>query len=464
MKKSYENHTLTITSLDEQGYGLARDKQFKFFILNALPNEIVEVEIHNKKHKNYFGNAVSIQNISENRIEPKEDHYTSCSPWQILKYEEQIKNKLEFLQKAFDAYKIRLPDIKLMPAEEQDRWNYRNKVEYGFYTNKETEETSLSFFKRGSHFGKVIVKECCLIHKNLDISAQKILKWVQAKGLGGFQLKTVLLRSSSTTGKVMATLFIKDETIKVDQSELDGILDDILIGFKVVFSNPLSPSSIVTTELATVGNLILTEKIGKLNLEFGIDNFFQVHVPQFQKVLKILQTELKKVVSDKFKLSGKDGAVRTDILAADLYSGVGTIGLSVLDLFAKVKMIELSPMSREITLRNAKNNNLDDSKLEIWEGATEKSLDALNGENVIIVDPPRSGLPFKVAEKLLEVSPEIIVYLSCNPFTQARDLAILIKQYNIHFQQAFDSYPQTPHIENLIILTKAERFNSNTSV
>jgi|GEM_PF-371699 23S rRNA (uracil1939-C5)-methyltransferase len=447
MKKSFPNQTVTINNLDEQGYGHAKLDGYNYYILNALPGETVEAEIHNKKRKDYFGTAISITNPSTWRLEAKEDHYTSCSPWQILKYSEQVKTKIDLLKNAFDKQGLNIGTLNFLPASESDLWNYRNKVEYGFFTDKETEETSLSFFKRGSHFGKVVVKECCLIHKNLDLSAQKILGFVKSRKLGGFQLKTLLLRSSSTTGQVMATLFIKDETVKVNSAEIAHLLDSVLVGFKVAFSNPQSPASIVTQELASVGNLVLSEKVGDLNLEFGIDNFFQIHIPQFQECIKLIKTNLEKVLPETFPADKK-------ILAADLYSGVGTIGLSLLPFFHKMKMVEISSLSRELTLRNAKNNNLDVSKLEIWEGATEKSLEAITNENVIIVDPPRSGLPAKVVDRLLEVNPEMIVYLSCNPFTQARDLVLILKQYKIAAQQAFDFYPQTPHMENLMILKR----------
>ena len=446
MKKIFPNQTVTITELDEQGYGTAKTAKEVVHVLNALPGETVEVEIHNKKRKDLFGNAISITDVSQFRLEPKCTHFTSCSPWQILDYKQQVKTKSDLFNKAFEAYKIVLPSDTLNPASNQNLWNYRNKVEYSFYTDKETEITSLSFFKRGSHFGKVVVSECCLIHKNLDLEAQKILKWVNTKKLGGFQLKTLLLRSS-TNGQVMATLFIKDEKIEVKESEIQFLIDEKLVGFKVAFSNPQSPASIVTKELASVGKLILSENISNLKLEFGIDNFFQINVPEFEKALKVIQRELKNVLKETFPQE-------TKLTAADLYSGVGTIGLSVLDLFTKMKMVEISLLSRELTLNNAKNNNLDITKLEVCEGATEKSLEALTTENVVIVDPPRSGLMGKVVDKLLETLPEVIVYLSCNPFTQARDFGLLKSAYNIEFQEAFDFYPQTPHLENLLILKK----------
>ncbi len=474
MKRTFPNQTVTITELDEQGYGIGKispkvepilnptpaqqtaeqnNLKNRYFILNALPGETVEAEIHNIKRKDIFGNAVTISNQSKNRLEPRENHFTSCSPWQILNYDEQYNTKKDLLEKAFKNYDIKLNNLKFEACGEENRWNYRNKVEYSFYTDKATEETSLSFFKRGSHFGKIPVQSCCLIHKNLDIAAAKILNWVNSKKLGGFQLKTVLLRSN-LQGQVMATLFIKDETVEINSAEILPLIDSILIGLKVAFSSPLSPASIVTKELASAGKTTLVEKLLNLNFEFGIDNFFQINIAEFEKTMTTLKNEIKQVTETYFK--GK-----MPLVASDLYSGVGTIGLSVIDLFSKVKMVEISLKSKELTILNAKNNGLDVSKLEIWEGATEKTLEAIGDEDVVIIDPPRSGLQGKVVDKLLETLPEIIVYLSCNPFTQARDVSLLLTNYEIISQQGFDLYPQTPHLENLLILKK---FKSGSSL
>jgi len=200
----------------------------------------------------------------------------------------------------------------------------------------------------------------------------------------------------------------------------------------MIFSNPKSPASVITERLQKWGEVTLTDTILDVPFAYAVEGFFQINIPVYEQALR----EMKEWVS-------------ADKPTVDLYSGVGTIGLTIGG--ENVTMVEIN----EHAVREMKRNitALDREKaVQAILAPSETALEHINSESTIIVDPPRAGLHADVVGKLIEASPERIIYLSCNPVTQARDVALLAEKYGVKHHMGYNFFPRTPHIEHLVIL------------
>ena len=409
--------TVTIDKLVHggQGLGVLPDGR-KVLVWNALPGESVGVRLTKSKNKYAEGVAEEILNASAERAEPKDDAYLSTSPWQMMTYEAENKYKKEILDETFAREKVRVPDPIALHAEGQ-QWHYRNKMEYSFWADDNG--LHLALFHRGSH-GKRIVTGSSIARPEIDETANKIRDVLNKSGIRGSQLKTVVVRCDQA-GNSAAAIFVKDKNFpKIAE------LKDICQGIAVYFSNPKSPASIITEELYKFGDITLTDKILGVNIKYDVNSFFQVNIPVFEWAAKRI---------DYFTGSAKP--------KVDFYSGVGTIGL---------------PVNATILIESELNNaslakqNADWRPIKIIHAPAESALEHIPHGGALIVDPPRAGLHAKLVEKIREVQPSILAYLSCNPVTQARDLARLQDMYKIKNLEGYNFFPRTPHIESLAIL------------
>jgi 23S rRNA (uracil1939-C5)-methyltransferase len=206
------------------------------------------------------------------------------------------------------------------------------------------------------------------------------------------------------------------------------VLPGSVKGLRVYHSNPKSPASVPTKLLYELGDATLTDELLGKPFTYDVDSFFQVNLPIYQKALERIREHCQ---AD----------------PVDMYAGTGSIGLSVAKKWAQ--LVELDPATIAMARENFAASGLDG---EVVEASTEKALDYIVGDKPVIFDPPRAGLHAKVAEKCLEVLPPQIIYLSCNPATQARDLAMLQEKYTIEFFEVYNFFPRTPHIETLAVL------------
>lgn len=408
------------------GQGLGKIDQKAIFVWNALPDEEVEIQILKKSKTFSEALATKILTASPDRVEPKEEHYLSCSPWQILAPEKENEWKIKI---ATETYKkiggFEYPGLQIIEGDEHYR--YRNKIEYSFATDKNG-ELSLAFFARASHYRQAITP-CCLADENINIVAQDILVWAKKHNLTPYNLKSAIIRSNQK-GEVIAGLFIKDEMDFPDYPTSEK-----MVGFQLFYSTHKSPASVPTKELYTAGQKYLEETIGNTKLQYGLFSFFQINPPIFMGALE----DIKRFIPDTKPL-------------ADYYCGVGAIGLTLQKPGQTLELIESN--AEAIDYAN-KNIQLNGSKncTAICQPA-EKIIELITGDKTIIFDPPRAGLDKKVVERVLETQPETIAYLSCNLSTQARDLALLLPKYKIEFMQLYNFFPRTDHIEGLAILKK----------
>ena len=387
----------------------------KIFFWNALPGETVTEYSVTKKKSHYLeAIATKISNPSKYRVETKDDCYLSTSPWQIIDwgYENQLKSEL--VVEIFREHQIKINYPKIITNDKP--YYYRNKMEYALYWDNEEEKIKLAFHARGSH-RKVPITHSSLEHPVIFQTAQAIVDNLNSLHEEARKYQSILLRCNQK-GDVSGGLY---ENHKPHPH----------------FNN-------------------LTDQILGQKYSYSPNGFFQINLPVYELALK----EIKKHIN-------------TDNVL-DLYAGVGTIGLSV----ARNKYLALVELDKSAFGELCKNITTEDilrptgSKLArspVTTGATKrvrsgnivaelaKSEDALGfivSDQTVILDPPRAGCDRKLIDKLLEVVPTKIIYLSCNPATQARDVKLLLEKYKIEDIKTFNFFPRTPHIENLIILNK----------
>ncbi|MBI4802234.1 MAG: 23S rRNA (uracil(1939)-C(5))-methyltransferase RlmD [Elusimicrobia bacterium] len=421
--------TLEFKKIVGEGKALGRHEGKVVFAYGILPGETARVRVTVEKRNFMDGELLEILAPSLHRIAPREDHYLSCSPWQIMDYELQTTTKkglVEDLLYQMTKELIRLD--KFYPAEQL--FGYRTKIEYSFADDDG--RLAFAFHKRGDYRSKYILeKGCALMSDKTNAIALQILEILNKLALSAADVKTLILRETKTTGERIAALFLKRKDLALPEIKPDG-----LNGFIAVYSNPLKPVSSADEILSAWGNDFVTEKIGDTVLSCGFDCFFQNNVELFETAL----SEIRDAAGSGGKL-------------IDLYSGVGAIGLALRDLAGKVYAVESAPNSARYARLNAAQNNA--GNFEVICSLSEHTDAALlEGADILALNPPRAGLHQKVTKRIMELLPKKIIYLSCNPITQGRDAAFFLEKYRLTRSAAFDFYPNTPHVETLLVFER----------
>ena len=414
-----EFDTVVISKLVHGGQGLGElSDGRKVFVWNALPGETVAVRVIKNKRSYAEAIAEHIIEPSKQRIAAVEENYLATSPWQIMDFASENEHKKVIVKELFAHEKVTLP--KIAPVIHGDsEWQYRNKMEYSFWGDDDG--IHLALHQRGSH-GKQIVSGSKLALPAIDAAANAIAQQLSTINTRAGDLKTIMVRSDQH-GNAVGALFTKLESF----TKLD--LPKELQGLRVYHSNPKSPASVPTKLLYELGDPLLQDELLGQAFKYDVDSFFQVNVPVFERALMRIKEQC------------------SEPAITDMYAGVGTIGLSVAS--SAVDLVELDPATARMAEVNAAASGLDTS---IIETSSEKALEYIVADKPVIFDPPRAGLHDKVVDRVLDVLPPKVVYLSCNPATQARDLAKLQSVYIIELFEVYNFFPRTPHIETLAVL------------
>ena len=407
----------------------------KAFVWGGLPKELVTIRVTKKKSHFVEGVVTEIIEKSPERITPRDENsYLSTSPWQIMPMSSEQSHKALLIEEAFLLHNITLPG-KIEIFSDGVEFNYRNKVEFSWFGDKtdddEKETLDLAFFKRGGK-GKVVVDGTSLAHPSINKLAIEIRDLLRTKPIVARQLKTLLIRSDQQ-GNTVWQLYVKDKIENLISDDEAKLLS--AAGGEIIYSNPKSPASRITERLNKFGDTTLSDTILGVAFNYACEGFFQVNIPVYEKAL----SDMKAWINCNEKLP-----------ILDLYSGVGTIGLTIGG--DDVTLVEINEHAVAEMQRNIAKLNRPNAKAIL--APSEKSLEYITGEQIVIVDPPRAGLHADVTNRLLETEPPRIIYLSCNPVTQARDVSLLQEKYEIVHHQGYNFFPRTPHIEHLVVLDK----------
>ena len=434
------------------------------FLSNAVPGDIVDVQTY-KKRKAYFeGTAIKWHKHSLKRAKPVCEHFGTCGgcKWQHMGYDHQLYYKQQEVENNLKRIGgLELPTTSPILGSEK-QYFYRNKMEFSFSDsrwlseeeikseNKITNRNALGFHIPGMWDKILDIKKCHLQANPSNAIRLEIKRFSETNGMAFFNpkrqeglLRTVMIRTTSTEEIMVVLQFFKD-----DEKKRELLLNHLAQTFPEITSlqyviNPKQNDTIYDQEVICFqGQDHITEEMEGLRFKINAKSFYQTNSEQAY--------ELYKVARDFAGLTGEE-------LVYDLYTGTGTIAQFVAKKARKVIGIEAVPEAITDAKTNAKNNQM--SNVEFFVGDMKTVFDdqfiSKNGRpDVVITDPPRDGMHKKVVEQLLNIAPERIVYVSCNSATQARDLALMDAMYQVDKVQPVDMFPQTHHVENVVLLQK----------
>ena len=433
------------------------------FLNSGVPGDVVDISTYKKRKGFYEGNIVKFHTLSEHRTEPVCEHFGVCGgcKWQHMKYDAQlIFKQKEVAENLKRIGKLDLPELKPILAVENPYW-YRNKMEFSFSNQRwltkeevdsgiEINRNALGFHKPGMWDKIVDVDKCHLqadpsnaIRNFVRSYAHKNeLTFFDPKNQVGFLRSLMIRTTSSDEVMIVLQIFHKEDAI------LFPLLDAVATEFTNLTSiqyviNGKANDTIYDQEIVCYkGQDFITEVMEDLQFKITAKSFYQTNSLQAY--------ELYKVVRELADLKG-------DELVYDLYTGTGTIAQFVAQNALKVVGVDVVPDSIEAAKTNAIHNKIDNVFFETGDMKdifTEDFITRHGKASVVITDPPRDGMHKDVVQQLLYLNPERIVYVSCNSATQARDLYLMKENYRVIASQAVDMFPQTHHVENVVLLEK----------
>lgn len=458
---------IEITGVAAEGKALARVNDMVVFVPYVVPGDVVDLQVRRKKHSYAEAEAVKFHTYSSERATPFCKHYGVCGgcKWQCLAYEHQLKYKQQQVVDALTRIgKVELPDVMPILGSENTR-AYRNKLEFTF-SNKRWltwEEVAqgvsydnmdaLGFHIPGA-FDKVLdIEECALMGDLNNRLRNAIRDFAHSEGVPFFDLRSqtgvlrnIMLRTS-TTGEVMLLLQAK-VTTNEEMAQFEKVLAFVGDTFPEVTSllyviNNKCNDTFGDLEVHTFkGTDVIYEEMEGLRFKVGPKSFYQTNSAQAYN--------LYKVARDFAALTGEE-------VVYDLYTGTGTIANFVACKAKKVVGIEYVEDAIIDARVNAELNGYDNLTFfagDMKDILTREFIDAHGRPDVIITDPPRAGMHNDVIDTILFAAPRRIVYVSCNPATQARDLSLLDRDYKVTAVQPVDMFPHTHHVENVVLLER----------
>ncbi len=451
-----------ITDVANEGKAIAKVNEMVVFTQYVVPGDIVDIQVTRKKNSYMEGRVTQIHSYSSKRSEPFCSHYGVCGgcKWQILPYEEQIRHKQrQVFNNLTRIGKVELPEISPILGSE-DTIFYRNKLEFTFSNKKwltyEQVSSGATFenmnalgFHIPGMFDKVLDIEKCYLQNELCNEVRDAIKaYAYEKGLPFFDLRnhegflrTMVFRTSSI-GEVMLILVFYHENREMREDLLNHLRNKFpQITSLLYVINGKCNDTITDQEIHLFwGKDHIFEEMEGLRFKIGPKSFYQTNSKQAY--------ELYKIARDYAQLTGNE-------LVYDLYTGTGTIACFVAGKAKKVIGIEYVPEAIEDAKINAKNNQIENTLFyagDMKNILTKEFVLEHGRPDVIITDPPRDGMHPDVIETILSAEPKRIVYVSCNPATQARDLNLLDVKYKVTAVQPVDMFPHTHHVENVVAL------------
>jgi tRNA/tmRNA/rRNA uracil-C5-methylase (TrmA/RlmC/RlmD family) len=374
-----------------QALGVLADGR-KVFVWGGLAGETVEVEVYKVKRSYAEAAVVAVMEASAQRVEARDECYLATSPWQVVDFEYENELKNELVREAFAQAGVVLDEKTAMGTDGRE-YGYRNKMEYSLWYDLEARKIMLAFHQRGTH-RKMPIERSSLERPEIWAEAERVVAELNARGEEARKFQSLVVRCNQA-GEVSSALFENGKPRPKMRN--------------------------------------LTDRVLGREFSYSPNGFFQINLPVYEMVLG----EIREWLGDTQHV-------------VDLYAGVGTIGLTVAG-------------ERELVLVEVDARAFSEMERNIPAGArgvtavcakSEAVLDYITAGATVIVDPPRAGLDERVVARILEVLPPRVIYLSCNPSTQARDVARMMSGYRIVYQRGFNFFPRTPHIENLVVLER----------
>ena len=466
-KKPLLLENITITDAGAKGKSIAHAPDGRvIFVENAVPEDVVDIQVTKKKKAFYEGIAVKFHQYSPQRETPVCEHFTYCGgcQWQHMNYQSQLFYKQQEVVNNLKRLGGIVPEEALPILGCEKPYFYRNKIEFSFsetrwltpeeIASKEAIDSrnGLGFHIAGA-WDKVLDIHKCHLQQDPSNAIRNTLKaYALSQGYTFYNprthtgwLRTIMIRITSLGELMVVIQFLEEQ-----QHEREQLLDYLLAQFPQITSlqyiiNNKPNDTIYDQEVICYhGRDFIYEQMEGLRFKINAKSFFQTNSTQAY--------ELYKVTRDFAALTGEE-------LVYDLYTGTGTIAQFVARKAKKVIGVEAVPEAIADAKENARNNQIDNVEFFVGDMKNifnEEFIATHGTPDVIITDPPRDGMHKDVVAQILRIAPQRVVYVSCNSATQARDLALMAPMYRVVKIRPVDMFPQTYHIENVALLQLRE--------
>lgn len=462
-KSSFRNkvfHDIEVIDIAEEGKGVAKHEELVLFVDRGVPGDVVDVEVFKKKKNFAEARVLAIKKASTVRVEPFCAHFGVCGgcKWQHMDYTAQLLYKQKSVENALSRIgHVDVSEIEDILPSQQTRY-YRNKLEYTF-SNKRwltsideeviPEEMSALGFHVPKRFDKILQIDHCYLQADPSNSIRNSIgEFAKSNGISFYDLRehtgalrNLIIRTAST-GEVMVVVVFAYPT----DGEIQQLMQFVDQTFPALTSllyvvNQKKNDTIFDQDIELYkGRDYIYEEMEGLKFKVGAKSFYQTNSSQAY--------ELYKITRDFADLSGNE-------IVYDLYTGAGTIANFVARQAERVIGIEYVPTAIDDARINSANNGITNTQFfagDMKDVLTADFVAAHGRPDVIITDPPRAGMHGDVVKRILEIEAPKVVYVSCNASTQARDVSLLAEKYDVERIKPVDMFPQTQHVENVVLL------------
>lgn len=453
-----------ITGVAAEGKSIARVDDMVVFIPYGAPGDVVNIKLDKKKRSYAEAHIVDMVKPSPDRVTPACEHFGVCGgcKWQHIPYESQLRYKRDQVVDALTRIaKVEIPEVNPTLGS-KETFCYRNKLEYTFSckcwitfedlrSGREIADRNALGFHIPGAFDKVLDIKKCWLQDDLSNRIRLFVRqYALAKGYEFYDIKaqqglmrTLMVRIASTGEVMLIVVFARPE-----QEKIDDLMGAIAAEFPEITSllyvvNQKVNDTIADQEVITYrGRDYINEEMEGLQFRIGPKSFYQTNSLQAYEL---------------YKVARRMACLKPDNLVYDLYTGTGTIANFVARQVKKVVGIEYVPEAIADAKLNSEVNGIDNTIFfagDMKDVLTDGFIEEHGRPDVMIIDPPRAGMHEDVVNVILNARPERIVYVSCNPATQARDLALMDEFYRVEEVQPVDMFPHTHHVENVVRMTR----------
>lgn len=453
-----------ITGVAAEGKSIARVDDMVVFIPYGAPGDVVNIKLDKKKRSYAEAHIVDMVKPSPDRVTPACEHFGVCGgcKWQHIPYESQLRYKRDQVVDALTRIaKVEIPEVNPTLGS-KETFCYRNKLEYTFSckcwitfedlrSGREIADRNALGFHIPGAFDKVLDIKKCWLQDDLSNRIRLFVRqYALAKGYEFYDIKaqqglmrTLMVRIASTGEVMLIVVFARPE-----QEKIDDLMGAIAAEFPEITSllyvvNQKVNDTIADQEVITYrGRDYINEEMEGLQFRIGPKSFYQTNSLQAYEL---------------YKVARRMACLKPDDLVYDLYTGTGTIANFVARQVKKVVGIEYVPEAIADAKLNSEVNGIDNTIFfagDMKDVLTDGFIEEHGRPDVMIIDPPRAGMHEDVVNVILNARPERIVYISCNPATQARDLALMDEFYRVEEVQPVDMFPHTHHVENVVRMTR----------
>lgn len=453
-----------ITGVAAEGKSIARVDDMVVFIPYGAPGDVVNIKLDKKKRNYAEAHIVDMVKPSPDRVTPACEHFGVCGgcKWQHIPYESQLRYKRDQVVDALTRIaKVEIPEVNPTLGS-KETFCYRNKLEYTFSckcwitfedlrSGREIADRNALGFHIPGAFDKVLDIKKCWLQDDLSNRIRLFVRqYALAKGYEFYDIKaqqglmrTLMVRIASTGEVMLIVVFARPE-----QEKIDDLMGAIATEFPEITSllyvvNQKVNDTIADQEVITYrGRDYINEEMEGLQFRIGPKSFYQTNSLQAYEL---------------YKVARRMACLKPDDLVYDLYTGTGTIANFVARQVKKVVGIEYVPEAIADAKLNSEVNGIDNTIFfagDMKDVLTDGFIEEHGRPDVMIIDPPRAGMHEDVVNVILNARPERIVYVSCNPATQARDLALMDSLYRVEEVQPVDMFPHTHHVENVVRMTR----------